>query len=350
MSHAFERLEIGPARFDSSQPMGFRQPQLCHDDLTHLGTQVALDMVAESIVFFSAPSRRLIHVNREASRCLGYTQQQLQRKSLLDVAPQATGANLAEICRRAIRSATQETRVRTAYRHRNGSLRLVHCCIRALRIEPESLFVAVAQENTVRCGTYSPRLSAAFRDSLTLLPNRAWLWRQLEREVRSAQKSDYRYAVLFIDIDRFKEINDSYGHLAGDRVLEAVAGRLKASVRPNDVITRYGGDEFVVLMKDVGSGDDIRRIAERIGRCVETVGKGRKGEEWRARVTVSIGVAISGGQGASAVDAVERADGAMYRAKALGRNGQFVIDEAPHDFRRSTKIRAEFSDRIRQFE
>lgn len=337
MSHTFESHEIGPARFDNSQPMGIRQPQLRHDDLMHFRTHVALDMIAESIVFFSAPNGRLMHVNRAASRCLGYSQQQLQCKSLVDIAPQATHENIAEICRRALRSPTLQTRFRTAYRHRSGSLRPVHCCIRALYVEPECIFVAVAHDGAVRCGTYSLPLSAAFRDSLTLLPNRAWLWRQLEGEVRSAQQSDYRYAVLFIDIDRFKEINDSYGHLAGDQVLEAVARRLKASVRPNDVITRYGGDEFVVLMKDVRSGEDTRRIAERIGRCFETVGKGRNGEEWRTRVTVSIGVAISGGQGSSAVDAVERADGAMYRAKALGRNGQFVIDEAPLDFRRSTK-------------
>jgi diguanylate cyclase (GGDEF)-like protein len=193
------------------------------------------------------------------------------------------------------------------------------------------------------------RLIAAYRDGLTLLPNRVWLWRHLEREVRMARRSDYHFALMVIDIDRFKDINDSFGHLAGDIVLQAVARRLTASVRPNDAVTRYGGDEFVVLVKNIRGEKDIRRITERIGRRLEAAGKRGGGEKWRARITVSIGVAVSAGRDSSSVDLFETADQAMYRAKALGRNGRFVIDESLLNSGDPTRIRADFSDRTRQF-
>jgi diguanylate cyclase (GGDEF)-like protein len=269
--------------------------------------------------------------------------------SLLDIAPHATDANLTELCRHAMCSANQESRIRTVYRHRNGSLIPVRCSIRALQTLPESILVVVGQDASGHGDWNRRRLIAAYRDGLTLLPNRVWLWRHLEREVRMARRSDYQFAVLVIDIDRFKDINDSFGHLAGDHVLQAVARRLTASVRPNDAVTRYGGDEFVVLLKDIRGDKDIRRITERIGRCLEAAGKRGGGEEWRARVTVSIGVAISEGQDSSSVDLFERADQAMYRAKALGRNGRFVIDESPQNSGESTGIREDVSDRTRQF-
>jgi diguanylate cyclase (GGDEF)-like protein len=214
---------------------------------------------------------------------------------------------------------------------------------------PESILVAVGQEASGHGNVHRRHLIAAFRDSLTLLPNRVWLWRQLEREVRAARRSDYQFAMLVIDIDRFKDINDSFGHLAGDHVLQAVARRLTASVRPNDAVTRFGGDEFVVLLKDTRGDQDVRRVTERISRSLEAAGKRRGGEEWRAQVTVSIGVAISQGQRSSSVDLFERADQAMYRAKALGRNGRIVIDESPRNPGPPVGVRADFADRTRQF-
>ncbi len=351
MSHTLDTLDGRQNRCRAPDLNTITQPPSLNS-LANLCNQAALEMVTESIVFFSAPTSRLVYANRAACRCLGYTGQQLQSMSLMDIAPQATRANLTDFWRRAMSSANQEARVRTVYRHRSGSLVPVRCSIRALRTEPESIFIAVGQDATELGSMNRRRLSDAFRDSLTQLPNRAWLWRRLEREERVARRRDYRFAVLFIDIDRFKVINDSYGHLSGDQVLQTVARRLTASVRPDDVVARYGGDEFVVLMKDVHGDKDIRRITERIGRCLEAVGQRRGGKEWRARVTVSIGVAISGGQGSSAVDAVERADRAMYRAKALGRNGRFIIDESPQtpftrrEFARKLPIGHDSSDEL----
>jgi diguanylate cyclase (GGDEF)-like protein/PAS domain S-box-containing protein len=349
MSHTLETLDGRPDCYESLEPANFGRPASGLEDLTHICNHTALEMVTQSIVFFCAPTSRLVHVNRAACHRLGYTQQQLRNMLLSDIAPQATPANLAELYSQAMRSASQVARVRTIYRHRSGSLLPMRCFIRALPALPESILVAVGQETSGRGNVHRRRLIAAFRDSLTLLPNRVWLWRQLEREVRAARRSDYQFAVFVVDVDRFKEINDSFGHLAGDRVLQAVARRLTASVRPNDAVTRFGGDEFVVLVKNIRGDKDVRRITERIGRSLEAAGKRRGGEEWRAQVTVSIGVAISEGHGSSSVDLFERADQAMYRAKALGRNGRFVIDESPNNSGPPIGVRAEFADRTRQF-
>jgi diguanylate cyclase (GGDEF)-like protein/PAS domain S-box-containing protein len=349
MSQVLEAVAERPKVGGPPDPIDIGQAQFEVAEVTHLCNHAALEMVTQSIVFFSAPASRLVHVNRAACHRLGFTQQQLRGMSLSEIAPQATPANLTDLYFHAMRSPNQEARVRTVYRHRSGSLVPVRCFIRALPMLPENVLVAVGQDLPGSRNLKRRRFIAAFRDSLTLLPNRVWLWRQLEHEIRVAGRSDYRFAVLVVDIDRFKDINDSFGHLAGDHVLQAVARRLTASVRPNDAVTRFGGDEFVVLLKDIHGDEDISRVTERIGRCLEAAGRRGEGSEWRAQVTVSIGVAICEGQGCTSVDLFERADQAMYRAKALGRNGRFVIDESPKNSGQSAGVRAECSDRTRQF-
>jgi diguanylate cyclase (GGDEF)-like protein len=171
---------------------------------------------------------------------------------------------------------------------------------------------------------------SAHRDWLTRLPNQHQLWRNLRRELREARESAYEFAVFFVDVDRFKTVNDSYGHLAGDRVLRAIARHLTANVQKDDDVYRYGGDEFIVVMKDVRAIADVCRTAQRLGRGLTAHGTAADGTAWRAHVTMSVGVAILGGHKSSPAQAIDRADRAMYQAKALGRNGQYVIDQ-PQD-------------------
>jgi len=337
MSHTLETLDGRPCCAPLETDGGFNFPLEAQMDLC---SQAALEVVAQPVVFIAAATPRLVYANPSAAKCLGHTQQQLQSMSLADIAPQATSARLKAVYLRAMRAANRQLKIRTVYRDRCGSLIPVQCLIRAIATLPNCTFIVVGQPIQDPPRSIGRQLSSAYRDSLTLLPNRDWLFRQLRRESRLARQRDYHFAVLFVDIDRFKVINDSFGHLVGDRVLQAVARRLKASVRPNDAVARYGGDEFVVLMKAVGSNEDICRITERIGRSLESVGKQATSGKWPARVTASIGAAIIGGEGSTAAGAIERADRAMYRAKALGRNGQFIIDDSPNRFSGSLGIHA----------
>src|SRR5215218_2348701 len=164
MSQALKPLDAAQARSGETFPRRFKHPKFCLDDPAHLFTPTVLDMVTEPILFFSAANSRLVFVNRAAANCLGYSQQQLRCMSLLDITPQATGTNMTEIYRRAMRSANQEARVRTVCRHQSGSLVPVHCSIRALRPSPQSIFVAVGRGISAP-GKMDPQgLSAAFRD------------------------------------------------------------------------------------------------------------------------------------------------------------------------------------------
>jgi diguanylate cyclase (GGDEF)-like protein/PAS domain S-box-containing protein len=336
MSQTLETLDGRPNCYTRCENEAIDWSSNC-TDLAQFCGQAALDMVAEAIVFFSGTTARLVHMNQAAIDCLGYPRNQLLSMSLRDVAPQATSSNLEDLYRRAMRAPSREVRVRTVYCHRKGSLIPVRCSIRAIPTSAENVFVAVIKTPRARIEE-TFRANFANRDSLTLLPNRAWFWRRLEREARSARQSKRSFALLFIDIDRFKSINDSFGHLAGDHVLQAVARRLLASVRPQDVIARVGGDEFVVLLDNVQNETEILRIAKRIGGRIGAEGKRRGDTDWQAQVTLSIGAAICTGKGASAVDVFERADHAMYRAKALARDGRIVIDESCETFTPSTEI------------
>ena len=163
----------------------------------------------------------------------------------------------------------------------------------------------------------------AFHDSLTGLPNRALFLDRLEHSRARALRDGSTQAVLFIDVDRFKVINDSLGHKVGDQVLRAVAARIVAELRPADTVARFGGDEFTVLLESVHDADEPPRAAERILRALQ------QPIEVGARdvvVTVSIGISV-GDPGNTTGDLVAAADIAMYQAKNQGKNRYVLAAE-----------------------
>lgn len=289
--------------------------------------QVALDMVADSVLFFSTPTARLANVNLAACRQLGFSRQEMRHMSLADIAPHAKRGNLAEQITRVVRGSLQDAHVETVYRRQDSTLLPVNCSIRALQHQPNNLLVAVARSIQSGDSHSNALINAPIRDPLTGLANREWFVRQLELATDKARQNNHRFAVLFIDVDRFKAVNDSFGHLVGDQVLQAVAKRLVSNVRPGDTVARYGGDEFVVLMQNYSGARSIARIAARIGRQISAAGTLPADKRWQVQITMSIGVAVCGGALSAPMSAIEFADRAMYRAKALGRNGQFVIED-----------------------
>jgi two-component system cell cycle response regulator len=162
-------------------------------------------------------------------------------------------------------------------------------------------------------------LELAVTDQLTGLHNRRYMTSQLDALVRRAAVGGDPVAVLVIDIDHFKKINDSFGHAVGDEVLREFAVRLASNVRAIDLPVRFGGEEFVVVMPDTEL-DHAHRIAERIRLHVAGSPFRVMGGEELLTVTISIGVAASLGEGDGPAPLVKRADQAMYEAKATGRN------------------------------
>jgi diguanylate cyclase (GGDEF)-like protein/PAS domain S-box-containing protein len=167
----------------------------------------------------------------------------------------------------------------------------------------------VAQEELVR------RL--AFLDPLTGLPNRRLLEDRLGQALVRAEREQTRGALFFLDLDRFKPVNDSLGHAAGDWLLQEVARRIEASVRGTDTVARIGGDEFVVLLSDQGDLDQTAGVADKILRNVE-LPYDLDGDV--LSVSASIGIVLFPDQGANPTELIRLSDAAMYQAKAQGRN------------------------------
>ncbi len=157
----------------------------------------------------------------------------------------------------------------------------------------------------------------AHHDALTGLPNRLLLRDRLQQSIKKAQRIKKHLAVLYIDLDKFKPINDTLGHDAGDEVLIAVAKRLTKSVRAMDTIARIGGDEFIVLMESVTNVQDVKAMAEKLNKSL------KEPIHWEMHelfITSSIGISLSPDDADCAEDLMKKADMAMYQSKENGRN------------------------------
>ena len=169
---------------------------------------------------------------------------------------------------------------------------------------------------------------AAFHDSLTGLPNRALFAEHVGRAVgRARRHGDYLFAVLFLDLDRFKHINDSLGHTYGDKLLAATARRLESCLRQGDTVARFGGDEFAVLLDGIRGAGDAVRVAEKIQEELSAAFNFGRNE---AFTTASIGIALSATGYENPDDILRDADTAMYRAKDGGKARYALFDTTMH--------------------
>lgn len=169
--------------------------------------------------------------------------------------------------------------------------------------------------------------SIALYDALTGLPNRLLLRDRLEQTIARAERSAKPFALLFVDLDKFKPVNDSFGHHVGDSLLAAVGERLVASVRKDDTVARAGGDEFVVVLSQIGHADEAATISAKILRELSRTFliEGRE-----LNISCSIGISIYPEDGSNVDTLISCADAAMYRAKRDGRSKFefFVTDGA----------------------
>src|SRR6185437_14401236 len=164
-------------------------------------------------------------------------------------------------------------------------------------------------------------------DALTGLPNRLLFGDRLESILREAVRNGECFAVLFVDLDHFKAINDTHGHAAGDQVLQEVTRRLRGSVRASDTVARYAGDEFTVVLRHIVKNDDVQRVAEKILQVVAEPLELENGT--RLQVGVSIGVSFFPDDAADAETLLKHADEAMYAAKRQGRNNCRIYEVSP---------------------
>lgn len=158
----------------------------------------------------------------------------------------------------------------------------------------------------------------AYHDPLTGLPNRLMFADHLTRSLGKAERSDQRLAVLFIDLDRFKEVNDTLGHAVGDELLIEVTERLRSQVRNEDLLARLGGDEFVCVLEQIDGPQDASRVADKL---IRRMAESFHLQHHEIRVSASIGISLYPADGHDTLNLLRAADTAMYQAKKMGRNG-----------------------------
>jgi diguanylate cyclase (GGDEF)-like protein len=206
-------------------------------------------------------------------------------------------------------------------------------------LEPDPTLLDIAESIGTQIGQYIVRRRTeaekhrAMHDAVTGLPNRVLFMERLEHAVIQAQRHQRRLAVMFIDLDRFKLVNDTLGHEAGDMLLKEVSRRLKLSLRQGDTVARLGGDEFIMLLEEITSERDALLVGQKL---IAELGRPALIGGDEVTVTASIGVSTYPADAADAVTLMRHADAAMYHAKEKGRNLCQLYSDRPTAPRRGS--------------
>ncbi|HEU4595138.1 MAG TPA: EAL domain-containing protein, partial [Pyrinomonadaceae bacterium] len=291
----------------------------------------AFDCAAIGMALVS-PKGQWLQVNRSLCEILGYTEEELLEKNFQDVThPDDLGPTLASL-KNLIKGKTHAYQAEKRYVRKGGELvwglwtaaRIVESETNATRL------IFQVQDITERKLSEERLMHDAFHDALTGLPNRALLIDHIKLTIaRSKRREGHLFAVLFLDLDRFKIINDSLGHMIGDQLLVGVARRLETCLRDGDTVARVGGDEFTILLEDIEHETEAVSVAERIEKEMSAPFH-LSGHE--VFTTVSVGIAPSTTGYDDPEDILRDADTAMYRAKSLGKARHEVFDKAMHAF------------------
>jgi diguanylate cyclase (GGDEF)-like protein/PAS domain S-box-containing protein len=289
----------------------------------------AFDFAAIGMALVSTEGRWL-QVNRSLCHILGYAENELLLTDFLSVThpddlPTAL-SNIGQLLKGKVQASQMEKR----YIHKSGHEVWVHWSVSLVRdhYSKSVHLIFQIQDITDRKLAEQQLHHDAFHDALTGLPNRALFMDHLKLAIaRSRRNTSARYAVLYLDLDRFKIINDSLGHTIGDQLLVGIADRLKNNLRPGDTVARLGGDEFTVLVEDISDDGESVQVAERIQKEL-SIPFNLSGRE--VFTTVSMGIAPSATGYERAEDILRDADTAMYRAKSAGKARYEIFDKAMH--------------------
>ena len=289
----------------------------------------AFDHAAIGMAIVSSEGRWL-QVNRSLCSLLGYSARELMTTDFLTIThPDDLGTALSSI-KELLKGKIPSHQMEKRYIHKQGHEVWVLWNVSLARdvYTNTAHLIFQIQDITDRKRAEERLLHDAFHDALTGLPNRALFMDHLGLAIaRAKRNSDQKFAVLYLDLDRFKIINDSLGHMIGDQLLIGIARRLEECLRPGDTIARLGGDEFTILIEDITDASDTIYVAERI-QSELTVPFNLSGRE--VFTTVSIGIAPGSSTYERAEDILRDADTAMYRAKTLGKARHEIFDKAMH--------------------
>ena len=266
-----------------------------------------------------APDGRFIHVNRSLCEMLGYTREELLALNVKELSHPEDRDLTDESRKKLLAGETDSIRMEKRYIRKDGTPVWVRINIASNRApDGTPLYDISAVEDISERKRAEERVQyLATHDEMTGLPNRTMFAQLLGHALHKARRRQGKLAVLFIDLDRFKIVNDSLGHEAGDELLKQVAARFRAALRASDVLARLGGDEFVVLLEEVQEPQEAAQVARKLlSTAIQPIEI--QGQE--CRVTASVGIATFPADAADAQALMKNADAAMYLAKEEGKN------------------------------
>src|SRR5882757_8352463 len=281
-----------------------------------------IDQANDGIVIVHAQSQTVLYANPAFLSRLGYTSAEAPALSLRDIFADGNAAPESVLTR--LRGANSQMPLNMQLRCKNGSFIDIEVRCNALDEDGSDVLAYVTHDVSLRRKAEQQLIEnqhrldrMAHHDQLTGLPNRHYLSAFLPEAIAAAIAAGTTLGVVFLDLDRFKHINDTRGHETGDRLLQEVATRLRAVVRDSDVVIRMGGDEFVVVFCNVKSYDEVTLGA---GRIIETLNRPIIIDEHPLQTTGSVGVSLFPRDGSNMVELLKHSDTAMYQAKDRGRN------------------------------
>jgi diguanylate cyclase (GGDEF)-like protein/PAS domain S-box-containing protein len=288
--------------------------------------RAAFEQSPHGSLLVDAQSLQILSTNAALRHSLGLDEHELKALTLPQLFAHDEDAK-ALISR--LREPNSRTSLRTRRRGPNGQMLNIEISGYPIELGQRRVLAYTTHDVTVRSNFEAQLLEnqqrldhLAHHDQLTALPNRLFLAAHLPGAIEETRRSGQMLAILFLDLDRFKHINDSRGHETGDALLKTVAQRIRSTVRSVDVVVRMGGDEFIVILKEVANTAQVNEAAERIIEALSrpVVINGRS-----IVTTVSIGVSLYPRDGADMEELLRHSDTAMYQAKERGRNNWQVF-------------------------
>ncbi|MEH6437988.1 EAL domain-containing protein [Massilia sp. DD77] len=277
--------------------------------------RLTFNQAAVGIVLLSSDGR-LLRVNRKMSQILGYTEVELLQRFFQQLTCEEDLPDELALIRRLKTGEINDYQREKRLMRRDGTTVWVNVSVSVMR-DPhgDQRFISVVKDISRRKQAEEALLRMANHDALTGLPNRALLQDRLAQAIAHAHRNGSQVAVMFIDLDRFKHVNDSLGHDAGDRMIVEIARRLSSTLRDSDTVARQGGDEFVVVLPDLAGEEDAATVAEKL---LENLFQPLVLCGQEVFPTGSIGIAMYPRDGQDSATLLKNADTAMYRSKGQG--------------------------------
>ena len=260
----------------------------------------------------------IVFANEAMARLSGYRLDELLNEMpYTDLVHPDARSEVQDKNRRRLAGEQFENHYETSIVTKDGERHEVELAVAMVKNGQISQIVVVVRDITERKGLQDNLQHMAHYDELTNLPNRALFFDRLERALADARRHGSDFALLFVDLDGFKAVNDAYGHQVGDQLLKEVARRMEQCVRESDTVARMGGDEFAVILGDVAQTDDASRVAQKI---IDSLSTPLLLDGKDCHVGASIGISLYPHDGENSESLLTKADGAMYSAKNKGKN------------------------------